>query len=102
MEQEHISRRTWFFTFLCANMPIIGWFYLLYLAYSKTPNMRRDYARAFLLYKLLFLFVSLILLGILIYLGAGALDQLFTYMEMLSSKDSAAHTCFYFTMQSAC
>ena len=83
MEQTQISIRTWFFTFMCASIPIIGWFYLLYLAFSKRQDLRKEYAKAFLLYKLAFLIVSLILLGIIFYIGAGLLDQLLAYMEML-------------------
>lgn len=82
-EHNQISVNTWFFTFMCANIPIIGWFYLLHLASSKRQDLRREYARAFLRYKLTFLVVSLLLLGIAIYIGAGALDRLLAYMEML-------------------
>ena len=74
---------TWFFTFMCMNIPIIGWIYLLYLAFSKKRTERRSFARAYLFYKLIFLLVSVLILGILIYIGLGYLDQLLAYMEML-------------------
>ncbi|MDO4294679.1 MAG: hypothetical protein Q4D90_00785 [bacterium] len=82
-ENNQISIHTWFFTFMCANMPIVGWFYLLHLASSKRQDLRREYAKAFLRYKLTFLVVSLLLFAIVIYIGAGALDRLLAYMEML-------------------
>lgn len=73
----------WFFTFMCMNIPIAGWIYLFYLAFSKKTTDRRDFARAYLFYKLIFLLVSAVILGILIYIGMGLLDQLLAYMEML-------------------
>lgn len=74
---------TWFFTFMCMNIPIIGWFYLLYLAFNKKKTERRNFARAYLFYKLIFLLISAVILGIFIYIGLGLLDQLLAYMEML-------------------
>lgn len=73
----------WFFTFMCMNIPIIGWFYLFYLAFSKKYPYRRSFARAYLFYKLIFLVISAVILGILIYIGLDLLDQLLAYMEML-------------------
>lgn len=74
---------TWFFTFMCINIPIVGWFYLFYLAFNKKKTERRNFARAYLFYKLIFLLVSAVILGILIYIGLGLLDQLLAYMDML-------------------
>lgn len=73
----------WFFTFMCMNIPIAGWIYLLYLAFSKKVTDRRDFARAYLFYKLTFFIISAVILGILIYIGIDFLDQLLAYMEML-------------------
>lgn len=73
----------WFFTFMCMNIPIAGWIYLFYLGFSKTRTDRRGFARAYLFYKLLFLLISLVILGITVYIGMGFLDQLLAYMEML-------------------
>lgn len=74
---------SWFFTFMCMNIPVFGWFYLFYLAFNKKKTLRRNFARAYLYYKLLFLIISAVILGILIYIGMGLLDQLLAYMEML-------------------
>lgn len=80
---DHTQIHTWFFTFMCMNIPIVGWIYLLYLAFSKKQTERRSFARAYLFYKLIFLLVSVLILGILVYIGLGYLDQLLAYMEML-------------------
>lgn len=73
----------WFFTFMCMNLPIIGWIYLLYLAFNKKYTDRRSFARAYLFYKLIFLIISILILGILVYIGLDLLDTLLAYMEML-------------------
>lgn len=73
----------WFFTFMCMNLPILGWFYLLALAFSKKYPYRRNFARAYLFYKLVFLLASVLIIGILVYIGLDLLDQLLAYMEML-------------------
>lgn len=75
--------RTWFFTFMCMNIPVAGWIYLLRLAFGKKDNQLRDFAKAYLLYKLVFLIISLILLGILVYIGLDIVDKVLAYMEML-------------------
>ena len=75
--------RTWFFTFMCMNIPVAGWIYLLRLAFGKQDTQLRDFARAYLLYKLVFLILSLILLGILVYIGLDIVDKVLAYMEML-------------------
>ncbi|MCD8083847.1 MAG: hypothetical protein LUE86_10155 [Clostridiales bacterium] len=74
---------SWFFTFMCMNIPVIGWFYLIWLAFNKKKVRRRNFARAYLFYKLIFLGISAILLGILIWVGLDLLDQLLAYMQML-------------------
>lgn len=74
---------TWFITFMCMNIPVIGWIYLLYLAFRKDTTLRRNFARAYLFYKLVFLLISLVILGILVYIGMGLLENLLAYMEML-------------------
>ncbi len=75
--------RYWFLTFMCMNIPLVGWIYLFYLAYSKKNTDRRSFARAYLLYKLVFFIITAIILGVLIYIGLDLFDQLLAYMEML-------------------
>ena len=75
--------RTWFFTFMCMNMPIVGWFYLFHKARYEEDPARKEFARACLFYKLVFLIAGAVVLLILIWIGLGLLDQLLAYMEML-------------------
>ena len=77
------SVRSWFFTFMCMNMPIVGWFYLFHKARYEEDPARKEFARACLFYKLVFLIAGAIVLLILIWIGLRLLDQLLAYMEML-------------------
>lgn len=85
LRTAHIDTRPhyWFFTFMCMNIPIAGWVYLFYLAFNKKKTDRRYFARAYLYYKLLFLLISAVIIGILLYFGLQLLDQVLEYMEML-------------------
>ena len=77
------SVRSWFFTFMCMNMPIVGWFYLFHEARHEEDPARKEFARAYLFYKLVFFIAGAVVLLILIWIGLGLLDQLLAYMEML-------------------
>ena len=77
------SVRSWFYTFMCMNMPIVGWFYLFHKARYEEDPARKEFARAYLFYKLVFLIAGAIVLLILIWIGLRLLDQLLAYMEML-------------------
>ena len=83
LDQGSMPPRAWFFTFMCMNIPVVGWIYLLRLAFGKKDNQLRDFAKAYLLYKLVFLVISLVILGLLIYIGLDAADKILAYMEML-------------------
>lgn len=78
-----IPPRKWFLTFMYMNIPVIGWIYLLVKAFGRKNTQLKDFARAYLLYKLVFLLVTLIILGLAVYVGLGILDELLAYMEML-------------------
>ncbi|MDO4327931.1 MAG: hypothetical protein Q4C66_01160 [Lachnospiraceae bacterium] len=74
--------RSWFNTFMIMNIPIIGWLYLLILAFGK-KDQRKDFAKAYLIYKLVFLLVALAIIALLLHVGMDAADQLLQYMDML-------------------
>lgn len=72
----------WFVTFMCMNIPVIGWIYLMILAFtSKGP--KKEFARAYLLYKLVFLILALAILAVAFHYGMIVLDKVLAYMEML-------------------
>lgn len=73
----------WFYTFMCMNIPIIGWIYLLRLAFGKRHPEKRSFARAYLIYKLVFFLIGFLILAVLAYAALDVLDELLAYMEML-------------------
>ena len=77
------SVRSWFFTFMCMNMPIVGWFYLFHKARYEEDPARKELDRDYIFYKLVFFIAGAVVLLILIWIGLGLLDQLLAYMEML-------------------
>ncbi len=85
-EEAYIRRssiQSWFNTFMIMNIPIIGWIYLLILALKKNSDQRKDFARAYLVYKLVFFLVALGILIVLMYSGMEVIDRLLRYMNML-------------------
>ena len=77
------SIQSWFNTFMIMNIPIIGWIYLLILALKRNSDQRKDFARAYLVYKLVFFLVALGILIVLMYGGMEIVDRLLRYMNML-------------------
>ena len=75
--------QSWFNTFMIMNIPIIGWIYLLRIALKKQPDQRKDFAKAYLVYKLVFLLVALVILAFCLYTGMEIMDRLLRYMNML-------------------
>lgn len=73
---------SWFNTFMLMNIPLIGWIYLIILSLRK-KDQRKDFARAYLVYKLVFLLVALAIIAICLYAGMEAVDRLLQYINML-------------------
>lgn len=82
-DSYYMPPEDWFHTFMIMNIPIAGWIYLRRLARGEGDSQLKDFAHAYLYYKLVFLVIGLVVVLILIILGAVALDQLLAYMEML-------------------
>lgn len=76
------SIQSWFNTFMIMNIPIIGWIYLFILALSK-KDQRKDFAKAYLVYKLVFLLMALAIIAFFLYAGMEAADLLLQYINML-------------------
>lgn len=84
-EYEENDIRSWFYTFMCMNIPIYGWIYLKRLADGRIPAPleQQDFAEAYLYYKRFFLKISAVILIILIIIAAVAINKLLAYMQML-------------------
>lgn len=73
----------WFVTFMCMNIPIIGLVYLIGLCFSKEQVLKRDFARAYLLYKFVFLVIAVVLVGVFCYYGLELADNALKFMQEL-------------------
>lgn len=86
-DEEYMENdiHSWFYTFMCMNIPIYGWIYLRRLATGKIPTSleQQDFAEAYLYYKKFFLKISAVILIVLIIIGAIAINKLLAYMQML-------------------
>lgn len=82
-ELKYLSLGNWFTIFMYINIPIIGWIYLFTLSKSKNQPLKREFAKAYLMYKLIILFtcILLIIIGSIIILPY--INNLLDYMEML-------------------
>lgn len=74
--------QSWFNTFMIMNIPIIGWIYLFILALSK-KDQRKDFAKAYLVYKLVFFLLALAIIAFCLYVGMEVADRLLRYINML-------------------
>lgn len=82
-EFRHISIANWFVTFMCMNIPIIGLVYLLILSFSKSQPLKREFARAYLIYQIIIILISLVFLFIFCYFGLEILDNALKLMQEL-------------------
>ena len=78
-----LTLSNWFFTFMCMNIPVIGLFYLLIMSFSKSQPLKRDFARAYLIYQIIFLTISVVLVFIFCYFGLEILDNALKFMQEL-------------------
>ena len=72
----------WFQTFCYMNIPIAGFIYIIVLAVSKdTPEHKKDFARGYLLYKVLVWVLAIVLLYCLYKLGLGFVEGMLSFIK---------------------
>lgn len=72
----------WFQTICLLNIPIFGFFYMLVLAIRKdTPPQKKSFAAAYILYRVLVLFLALTILFLLYKIGLNFVDEILQYVE---------------------
>lgn len=73
----------WFQTICFIHVPVVGFFYMLVLAIRKsTPAVKKDFARAYLLYRILVLILALAVLFVLYRIGLDLIDGLLSYAKI--------------------
>ena len=78
-----LSFGTWYVTFMCMSVPILGWIYLLIIAFTDKDPGRKQFARAWLLYKLTILLACITLIAVSVHMLIPYMEQLLNYMEAL-------------------
>ena len=72
----------WFQTFCYINIPLFGFIYVLVLAFSKkTPEYKKEFARGYLLYKVLVWLLAGVLLYCLYKLGLGFVEGMLSFIK---------------------
>ena len=78
-----LTMSNWFTTFMFMNVPIFGLLYLLFLAIFSKQALKKDFARAYLLYQLIFYGIAIVIVGLIAYLGIEMLDNAIKFMQEL-------------------
>lgn len=83
-ELQELTIGNWLMTFLTMDVPIIGYIVLLVGAFGKkSPKIKKSMCKAYLIKKLIFTTLSVIILVILFYIGSYWLDKVLEYMQQL-------------------
>lgn len=73
----------WFQTICFIHVPVVGVFYMLVLAIRKsTPPVKKDFAKAYLLYRILVLLLAFALLFVLYRIGLDLIDSLLRFAKI--------------------
>lgn len=73
---------SWFQTFCYMRIPVIGFIYILVMAFSrKTPEYKKEFAKGYLLYKVLVWILAIVLLYCLYKIGLGFVDGMLSFIK---------------------
>ena len=78
-----ITPGNWYTTFMYMHIPVFGFIYLFILSRSKTQPLKREFARAYLLYKITILTTCIVLIIVGIFMVFPYVEKLLNYMELL-------------------
>lgn len=80
---RYASISQWFLSICWLKIPVIGFIYALILAFNhKTPYDKKNFARGYLLYRILVLLLSLTILFVLYRVGLDFIDQMLSYVKV--------------------
>lgn len=73
---------SWFQTFCYMRIPVIGFIYILVIAFSKnTPESKKEFAKGYILYKVLVWILAVVLLYCLYKIGLGFVDGMLSFIK---------------------
>ena len=72
----------WFQTFCYMRIPVIGFIYILVMAFSKkTPEYKQEFAKGYILYKILVWILAIVLLYCLYKVGLDFVDGMLSLIK---------------------
>lgn len=72
----------WFQTFCYMRIPVIGFIYILVMAFSKkTPEHKKEFAKGYILYKVLVWLLAIVLLYCLYKVGLDFVDGMLSFIK---------------------
>ena len=72
----------WFQTFCYMRIPVIGFIYILVMAFSKkTPEYKKEFAKGYILYKILVWILAIVLLYCLYKVGLDFVDGMLSLIK---------------------
>ena len=75
----------WFQTYCWMHIPIFGFWYMVVLAVRKrTPEEKKTFARAYVLYRVLVMLLALTILYVFYRMGLSFVEQILAYIDMHS------------------
>lgn len=81
--EGNLSVSQWFLSICWLKIPIIGIFYALILALNpRTPREKRNFARGYILYRVLVLLLAVTVLYVVYHLGLGFVEELLSYVKV--------------------
>lgn len=83
MDNNQMTTKDWYRVFIYMGIPIFGWIYLFRLSKSKKYQVRKEFAKAFLFYKLTMIGVCILILIIGFIIALPYINYLLDYVEML-------------------
>lgn len=83
ISSSQVKDKEWYILFVKSGIPIIGFIYLIYMAFnSRNPNMK-SYAGAMVKYRLTTYVIAAILLGMGVLIAIPYMQKLLDYIELL-------------------
>ena len=80
-DAEGVSVSQWFLSVCWLKIPVFGFLYALFLAFSpKTHLSKRNFARGYLIYRILVLVLSVTVLYVIYKLGLDLIEQLLSFV----------------------
>lgn len=78
-----IHDKEWYIIFIKSGIPILGFFYLLFMAIKNKDQTKKSYAKAMIMYRMTILTTGILLILIGIWISIPYIQKLLDYMELL-------------------